>query len=289
MHQNSTYRRRLQISLAHDSVNSAYPSAMSTVVMIFRRQIQRFVPSFRSRLQEFNVAQSKTRAMDKLTKATEFRWNGHFNLLTVLCFATMTACSQLSEEECLYLNWHARGVMDGADGAPASKVDEYQSVCAKYSVQVDHATYEEGRQQGAMRYCTRANGFNVGMEGDRYENSCPESVERNFLSGYQPGRLMWSAINNVQVAQSNVRSSTYRIQSIERQIDRLYVDLEDTSLTDKQQSEIRNEIRWGRREIDNERDKRRTNELRIPELLDRCREARERVEDLGFVVADVCY
>ena len=179
--------------------------------------------------------------------------------------------------------------MDGADGAPPSKVNEYQSVCAKYSIQVDQATYEEGRQQGAKRYCTRANGFSIGMDGDRYENSCPESVERDFLSGYQPGRLMWTAVNNVQAAQSVVRSSTYRIQNIENQIDRLYVELEDSSLTDKQASEIRNEIRWARREIDHERDKRRTNELRIPELLDRCRKARERVQDLGFVVADVCY
>ena len=187
------------------------------------------------------------------------------------------------------MGWHARGVMDGVEGAPASKVNEYQSICAKYSVQVDHATYEEGRQQGAKRYCTRLNGFSVGMDGDRYQNSCPESVERDFLSGYQPGRMMWTAVNNVQAAQSIVRSSTQKIQSIERQIDRLYVDLEDTSLTDKQQSEIRNEIRWARREIENERDRRRMNELRVPELLDRCREARDRVQDLGFIVADACY
>ena len=187
------------------------------------------------------------------------------------------------------MSWHARGVMDGAEGAPPRKVNEYQSLCSKYSVQVDQVTYEEGRQEGAKRYCTRANGFSVGMNGDRYENACPASIERAFLSGYQPGRLMWTAVNNMQVAESAVRSSTYRIQTIENQIDRLYVDLEDTGITDKQRSEIRNQIRWLRREIDNERDKRRTNELRVPELRDRCYQARDRVESLGFVVADVCY
>lgn len=210
---------------------------------------------------------------------------------SIVCFSllTVSACTQLSEEECLYMSWHARGVMDGAEGVPPSKVNEYQSTCDKHSVQVDRATYEEGRQEGAKRYCTRANGFSVGMNGDRYRNACPGSIERTFLSGYQPGRLMWTAVNNMQVAESAVRSSTYRIQTIENQIDRLYVDLEDTSLTDKRRSEIRNQIRWLRREIDNERDKRRTNELRIPELRDRCNQARERVESLGFVVTDVCY
>lgn len=187
------------------------------------------------------------------------------------------------------MSWHARGVMDGVEGAPPSKVNHYQSVCAKYSVKVDHATYEEGRQEGAKRYCTRENGFHVGMNGDRYASSCPTDIERTFLSGYQPGRLMWSAINNIQKVESAVRSSTYRIQQIESQIDRLYVDLEETSLTDKQRSEIRNEIRWARREIDNERDRRRTHELRISELRDSCNEARDRVESLGFVVSDVCH
>ena len=239
-------------------------------------------------LNEHTVQKSRNPTTE-YTKLTKSMRNGYFFLLAGLCFVTLTACSQLSEEECLYMSWHARGVMDGAEGSPAGKVNEYQSMCAKYSVQVDRVTYEEGRQQGAKRYCTRANGFSVGMDGDRYQNSCPDSVERDFLSGYQPGRLMWTAVNNVQVAQSIVRSSTQKIQNIERQIDRLYVDLEDTSLTDKQQSEIRNEIRWARREIENERDRRRTNELRVPELLDRCRDARERVQDLGFVVADVCY
>jgi len=202
---------------------------------------------------------------------------------------TLSACSQLSEEECLYMSWHARGVMDGAEGAPASKVNHYQNVCAKYSVQVDQAMYEEGRQEGVKRYCTRENGFHVGLNGDRYENACTASNERTFLSGYQPGRLMWSAIHNIRELESAVRSSTYRIQNIENKIDRLYVELEDTSLTDKQRSEIRNEIRWARREIDNERDRRRTNELRIPELKERCNEARDRVESLGFVVTDLCY
>ena len=139
-----------------------------------------------------------------------------------MCLLILSACSQLSEEECLYMSWHARG-------------------------------------------------------------------ERTFLSGYQPGRLMWSAINNIREVESIVRSSTYRIQNIENKIDRLYVELEDTSLTDKQRSEIRNEIRWARRDIENERDRRRTNELRIPELKNRCNEARDRVESLGFVIADVCY
>ena len=240
-------------------------------------------------IESVQFTRSMNRTADEPTELMKTMRHRFLFLLAGLCFATLTACSQLSEEECLYMSWHARGVMDGAEGAPPNKVNEYQSICAKYSVQVDHGTYEEGRQQGAKRYCTRTNGFNVGMNGSRYENSCPESVERNFLSGYQPGRLMWTAVNNVQVAQSIVRSSTQKIQSIERRIDRLYVDLEDTSLTDKQQSEIRNEIRWARREIENERDRRRTNELRVPELLDRCREARERVQDLGFVVTDACY
>lgn len=179
--------------------------------------------------------------------------------------------------------------MDGAEGAPPSKVNHYQSVCAKYSAKVDHAMYEEGRQEGAKRYCTRENGFHVGMNGDGYASSCPTDIERSFLSGYQPGRLMWSALNSIREVESAVRASTYRIQQTEGRIDRLYVDLEDTSLTDKQRSEIRNEIRWARREIENERDRRRSNEQRIPDLQDRCRDAKARVQDLGFIVNEVCY
>ena len=211
----------------------------------------------------------------------------------VLCvsvgFLLLTSCASMSEEECLYTNWHARGVMDGDKGIPASRVNRYQDNCSKYAVSVDQTAYEEGRREGVERYCKKDNGFAVGMRGDEYEGACTVDNERLFLSGYQPGRLMYSALENVRNAEASVSNATYQIQGNESRIDRLYKDLDNSEHTQEKRDDIRKQIRSLRRENEVARDRRRSNEMRIPELHRRCVETKQRVEALGFVVSDYCY
>lgn len=201
----------------------------------------------------------------------------------------LSACASLSQEDCLYMHWHARGVMDGADGVPANKVNEYQQRCSKFSVEVDEKTYEEGRQEGLKQYCTLDNGFNLGITGKRYQNACTLALERVFQQGYRPGRLMYTAASNLQLAQSTINTSQYNIDRLHGRIDREYDRLGGSDLTDEERRKIRNQINRLRREVEDVRYKRRQAESQLPELRRQCLETKSRVESLGFNVGETCY
>lgn len=201
----------------------------------------------------------------------------------------LSACASLSQEECLYMHWHAQGVMDGAEGQPAQKINDYQNQCAKYEVQADQKTYEEGRQQGLTRYCTRENGFVIGIGGKRYKNACTPTLEPLFQQGFQPGRSMYSAVSLLRSAQSVVNLSQYEIERLHDRIDKEHNRLNDTTLTENQIRQIRDNIRRLRRDVLETQNQRRDAESRLPDLREHCRVVKLRVQAQGFVVNESCY
>ena len=210
--------------------------------------------------------------------------------LSSLCFfLVLSACASLSEEECLYMHWDARGVMDGTKGEPANKINDYQNQCAKFSVQVDRKTYEAGRQQGLTRYCTRENGFAIGVHGKRYKNACTPALEPLFQQGYLPGHSMYSAFSNLRAAENIVSSSGYAIERLHERIDNEYNRLNESGLTESQERQIRNKIQRLRREILETQNQRQEAEFRLPDLRVQCRTVKQRVQALGFVVNESCY
>ncbi len=200
----------------------------------------------------------------------------------------LPACSSLSEEECLYLNWQVEGIRDGTQGAPASEIEKYQSMCDRYAIQVDREMYEKGRLEGVTKYCTRSNGFKVGINGRNYRNACPRQLASSFLSGYQPGSELHRVDNNVNAARRIVSSATSQISRNKQRIDEAWAQLEDADLTSEERRKIRQRIRELDHDIANARDKRIVAQLRIPELENTCLEVKERVEALGFAVRNVC-
>lgn len=42
--------------------------------------------------------------------------------------------------------------------------------------------------QGIRDYCSKANSFNAGSSGKKYQNVCPANLEKDFLPGYKRGR-----------------------------------------------------------------------------------------------------
>ena len=209
-------------------------------------------------------------------------------LLSAILLA-VAACSQLSQEECLYMNWHAHGVMDGVKGAPSPKAYEYQQRCDRFGVQVDVTAYEEGRQEGVQQYCTLDNGFVVGMRGDKYQNACPHDIERAFLGGYQPGRSLYLAVVGVNEAKARVNAASTTISRAESQIDRISRQLDGPDLTDDQRRELRHRIRELERDVDDAREARITYQVQVPNLIARCRTVKNRVEAQGFETNVNCY
>lgn len=205
-----------------------------------------------------------------------------------ICGLALVGCAALSEEECLYIDWHAKGLMDGSKGQPTAAVDEYQKTCDRYDVAVDRTAYEQGRLKGAESYCTKDNGYAEGRRGKQYQYACPQTHEQAFLLGYQPGRDLYVATFNVFQNEAKILSETSTISRIEKQIDSTERKLQDSDTPDSERNRIRLQIRMMDSEIDQARQRRYEAESRRDDLNQKCYEVRIRVAQLGFDTSLSC-
>lgn len=226
-----------------------------------------------------------TPARNKVTLVTKSNGKPRLSVIAFtvgFCVSLLTSCAALSEEECLYLNWEARGVLDGNVGKPKSKVAEYQKICDRYGIQIDATAYEEGRVIGLEQYCTAENGFKVGLSGTKYENACTESNANAFLRSYRPARRLYVAHAELRFAERTISSASSTISSAEREIDRNHKRLKSEALTDQERDEIEQYNRRLERDIDNARERRITARSQLRGLEQRCREALRSVTASGY-------
>lgn len=214
--------------------------------------------------------------------------NTLFAAFVAVCAVALASCATMSEEECLYIDWEVRGVLDGNVGEPASRIDRYQRTCDRYSVQVDREAYERGRLEGVQSYCTPDNGFDVGLRGDSYKYACPLESERAFLSGYRPARSLYDARSYVYQMQARISGTTSAIARLEDRIQSTERELQESGLTDSERDNLRARIRRIQRDIDDEREQRITAQIELPEAIRRCNEVRDRVEQMGYDVPLRC-
>lgn len=125
---------------------------------------------------------------------------------------TLTACSTMSQKECLVANWYDLGFTDGAAGYPITFFSERAADCVKYGISANRETYLQARQAGLKNYCTREKGYEQGYNGRSYHGVCQGRDGNNFLSGYRKGKRIY-------VQQSRVDSLEWNIRSIERDIE----------------------------------------------------------------------
>ena len=203
--------------------------------------------------------------------------------------ALLASCVALSEDECRYMNWEARGVMDGVRGIPASKVNEYDDRCARYGVTVDEVAYETGRVQGVASYCTKSNGYAVAMKGRRYQFSCTASNESMFLSGYRPGRKLYLAWHHVREGRNSLYSSEITIKNGERRINTLLNELSNQQLTEQEKQEHRNDLDKTRESVQRAHEQIGYWKGRMPNLIAACENAVLETTEAGFVVEVSCY
>ena len=112
----------------------------------------------------------------------------------LLLIATLgaAACTTLTVEErsaaCRATDWASYGYNDGVLGVPPGDRANKFSDCAEIGYPADIATYQAGRAEGLMSYCTLENGYEIGYDGRRYRKVCPPELEPTFLQGFDQGR-----------------------------------------------------------------------------------------------------
>lgn len=108
-------------------------------------------------------------------------------LLASISCAMLNGCASLSKEECMIGNWQGIGFTDGAAGYSANRISAHQKACAKVGVSANYKAWEQGRQEGLLRYCTKANAYNLGKRGERLNGVCPIYVVDELLAINQKG------------------------------------------------------------------------------------------------------
>ena len=156
-------------------------------------------------------------------------------LLILVSILMLSGCATLSETECLHGDWFSIGQFDGKYGYKASRLDRHRKACAKVNTYIDVDEYMRGRRDGLNYYCTPQNGFDVGLNGDYYNNVCPPQLERDFLEHYSYGQDIY-----------NVRSE---ITSVEYKMDQLEEELDDEETSNEERKDIRRELRYLTKEL----------------------------------------
>jgi len=103
----------------------------------------------------------------------------------------LIGCASISEGECLSGNWSDIGYKDGVNGKSRGKLADYAKTCAKYGANPDRKAYISAFESGLIKYCTYERGFELGENGNSYNQVCSGNLATGFSQGYDEGRAVY--------------------------------------------------------------------------------------------------
>lgn len=148
------------------------------------------------------------------------------------------ACASMNQGQCETADWFNQGVDDGVSGHTDSRYESYNKDCAEFGVRVDRKAYLSGWEVGIAEYCTANNGYDEGLSGNNYRNSCPTQLQDGFFAAYQLGQRLFDQ-----------RS---RIDALRYELEEVNDDLARHGLSDEQRAILRRDRRHLKRDIDRE-------------------------------------
>lgn len=93
----------------------------------------------------------------------------------------------LSQEECMNMNWKQLGFGDGSAGKYQRPLQNEMSDCSKYKIPVDQTAYHNGWREGTRQFCQSDNGYQLGINGQAYNNVCPAELATKFDRSWHKG------------------------------------------------------------------------------------------------------
>lgn len=98
----------------------------------------------------------------------------------------------MNKSDCLTADWQLIGFEDGSFGKNESQISQHRKECSEYGVTPDLAAYRKGHLEGSKLFCTKNNGFTIGLKGGNYNRNCPEQFEEAFLTGFTDGQNLYA-------------------------------------------------------------------------------------------------
>ena len=165
------------------------------------------------------------------------------SLAVATCVVILSSCASLSPEQCKNADWRQIGYTDGANGEPASRLQEHASACAKAGIKPDLDVYLSGRMEGLLSYCQPENGFEVGRRG-RPDNvgDCPPHLRAPFLDQYRQGREINGLESEVQRLRSMLQNDQNEARRNDRRMEDIRKELRRPNLSPERRTSLLNEI-----------------------------------------------
>ncbi len=140
--------------------------------------------------------------------------------VVVISFASLLlmGCATMNKSQCYNADWHMIGMEDGMKGRLTDYIGKHRVACAKYNVTPNLEEYRQGHVEGLEQFCTRANGFNMGLSGYGYNGVCPAQLAEPFLDGFAQGQDLYFRYNAIKRVSSQIQSEHRRIEKIDEEI-----------------------------------------------------------------------
>lgn len=212
-------------------------------------------------------------------------------LLTGLMFM-LSACAAVSQYECAEMQWHEQGVIIGTQGLAESEARREFEGCGVGSLSTaDRNAYIQGYRAGINDYCTKENGFQVGVEGAIYQDVCPEDTEESFLIGYRAGSELFLANYDLRASKIAFASAAAPSSFIGTppSVEHNRFRLETFPQTRDTARALISQSRWSQPQAPMQTLRRSYGKRDLTTAIKNCEDAMTRAEEKGFVVDDdVC-
>lgn len=153
-----------------------------------------------------------------------------------LLVGVLNGCAAMDQDECAVADWYEVGRTQGEQGRDSQSYRNYVEACSEFAIEVDTSAYQVGWEDGIDIYCTRDNGFEEGVQGGSYNNTCPVALNDAFFNAYQLGRA--------------IRAQSERISELEIALDKVIDRATRSGVTEQQLGVLRRERKHLRRDIE---------------------------------------
>jgi hypothetical protein len=126
--------------------------------------------------------------------------------LLIAALLALSACTSLTEEECLAGDWVRIGVADGAEGRGTDRIEAHRRACADAGVTPDAQAWLTGRERGLRLYCVPQKAYSVGRQGRSIAEGCTAAELARMRPAWEWGREYWRLELEADSLRSDIRS-----------------------------------------------------------------------------------
>lgn len=209
------------------------------------------------------------------------------SILAIFSLTLLSSCiTPLSQSDCNSIDWYDKGLADGESGRSWETFGRYVEDCSRFAVTPDREDYSVGRERGLESYCTKERGYEVGLSGQEYLSVCPESQELDFHSGYDPGKRLHHAEQEVKSINSSISKLKGTIVDLEREIEEIEMLLLNGRPDEQERPTLERQIRGRQKELVESQLEIVEYSNMLEDVMATYRDTVHELKDLGFAVVE---